>query len=407
MRSGPKPLSEAARPAQDGPVRTEPGGPVATPLPRPLLVLWETTKACPLHCRHCRATAVPMPSAGELTTAEAKGFLDGLRDEGDPAPVVVFSGGDCLQRPDLLELVEHARSRGARTALSPSVSPSLNDETMDRLAAAGVRQVSISLDGGRPETHDDARGEEGHFAATRDAIGRLAARGFNVQVNTTVMRRNALELARVAFLLETWGVRTWEVFFLVDVGRAAGWMELAPDELEDVCSFLADVAERGLVVRTVEGPFYRRVVEQRRQGRAEAPQRGALYATLSGELNALMAPATVTRLVRPPRTADGMGIVFVSHDGDVYPSGFLPRRVGSVRTDRLIDVYKSSPELRAIRERRFSGACGRCEYAEICGGSRARAYAAYGDFLAEDPACVRSDAWGHMTGRPPLPLLAG
>ncbi len=369
---------------------------------RPLLVLWETTKACPLNCRHCRATSVPGPEAGELSTEEAAAFIHSLGDAGDVRPTLVFSGGDCLQRVDLLDLLEQARSCGVRAALSPSVSASLSDETIDRLFALGVRQVSISLDGGTPDTHDDARGMDGHFEMTRRAVARLLDRGFHVQVNTTVMRRNALEMARNAFLLETWGVRIWEVFFLVDVGRAASWMELSPDELEDVCWFLADVADRGMVVRTVEGPFYRRVLEQRRTGTAEPTPRGALYAHLNGELSALMpkmvipASRPAARTVRPRNTSDGMGVVFVAHDGNVFPSGFLPLPVGNVKTERLLDVYRHSPELQAIRARKFSGACGRCEYVDRCGGSRARAFAAHGDYLAEDPSCVRSDSWAFL-----------
>ncbi len=177
----------------------------------------------------------------------------------------------------------------------------------------------------------------------------------------------------------------WEVFFLVQVGRGVSTAALSAAEHEDVCHFLYDASRHGFVVRTVEAPFFRRVVAARRAGQP-AP-RSTLYTRLSGELDDLLgAPG------RPPSahtapTRDGKGILFIAHDGEVYPAGFLPLSLGSIRDRPLRDIYTGDPVLRAIRQARFTGRCGRCEYADLCGGSRARAYAATGDPLGEDPAC--------------------
>ena len=186
---------------------------------RPMLVFWETTRACPLACRHCRASATIEPLPGELSTLEGHQLVSQVARFGRPYPILVLTGGDCLSRPDLFEFVEHAVSENIPVALAPSVSPQLAGSTVERIAASGVKAVSISLDGARPQTHDTIRGIPGHFAQTVAAIGALVAAGLTVQVNTTVMRATVEELADVAALLTGLGAHVWEVFFLVHVGR--------------------------------------------------------------------------------------------------------------------------------------------------------------------------------------------
>jgi radical SAM protein with 4Fe4S-binding SPASM domain len=229
------------------------------------------------------------------------------------------------------------------------------------------------------------RGIAGHFDMTVQAIRALVAAGLTVQVNTTVMSRNVAELPEIAALLAETGTHMWEVFFLVHVGRGVTAGAISPAAHEDVCHFLYDASRRGFLVRTVEAPFFRRVVAGRRAGRP-APE-SARYRRLSGRLDQLLGPA-----VRPPSahtapTRDGKGILFVAHDGEVYPAGFLPLGLGNIRSRPLHEIYRDDPLLRAIRAARFTGRCGRCEYADLCGGSRARAYAASGDPLGDDPAC--------------------
>ncbi|NLT54767.1 MAG: TIGR04053 family radical SAM/SPASM domain-containing protein [Actinomycetales bacterium] len=356
-----------------------------------MLVFWETTRACGLACRHCRASATPSALPGELTTAQGLALIEEVASFGKPSPVLVLTGGDCLLRPDLFELVERARSLGIPTALSPSVTPLLTPAAIERIAASGVRAVSISLDGATAATHDGVRGVAGHFEDTLQAIRRFVEAGLTVQINTTVMRVNVEELPDVAAILAETGAHIWEVFFLVHVGRGVATGALSPAEHEDVCHLLYDAAHHGFVVRTVEAPFFRRVVAQRRgdgDRPQDAPPETALYRRLRARLDEALGPPTARPAAHTAATRDGKGIVFVAHDGEVYPAGFLPLGLGRVTERSLRDIYVDDERFRALRAADFRGRCGRCEYADLCGGSRARAYAASGDLLGEDPACA-------------------
>lgn len=353
---------------------------------RPMLVFWETTRACLLACRHCRASATTQAPPGELSTEEGHALIEQVAGFGRPYPILVLTGGDCLLRPDLFHLVEHAVSLGIPVCLSPSVTSLLDAAMVAQIARSGVRAVSVSLDGCEAQTHDGVRGIAGHFEATVAAIGQLAASGVTVQVNTTVMEGNVDDLPGVAALVAHAGAHIWEVFFLVQVGRGAAARPVSPDVHEELCHFLYDASTHGFIVRTVEAPFFRRVVTRRRAG-APAPE-SALYHRLSAELVGLLGPGTGHPSAHTAPTRDGKGIVFIAHDGEVYPAGFLPLGLGSVRTRPLREIYRDDPLLKSIRAARFSGRCGRCEYADLCGGSRARAYAATGDPLGEDPACL-------------------
>jgi radical SAM protein len=350
-----------------------------------MLVFWETTRACLLACRHCRASAATEAPPGELPTAAGYRLIDQVAGFGRPYPILVLTGGDCLLRPDVLGLAGYAGSIGVPVCLSPSVTPLLSPEMISRIAACGVTAVSVSLDGARAATHDGIRGVPGHFRDTVAAIRGLAAAGLRVQVNTTVMACNVAELADIAALIADAGARMWEVFFLVAVGRGRTVGTLSPAGHGDVCEFLFDASRYGLVVRTVEAPFFRLTVLRRRNGGA-APD-SPLYAHLSGRLRELAGPPERPPSAHTAATRDGKGIIFVSATGDVYPAGFLPLRLGNVTEQPLRDIYAGSPLLRDIRAARFTGRCGSCEHADLCGGSRARAYAAGGDPLGEDPAC--------------------
>lgn len=356
---------------------------------RPMLVFWETTKACALSCRHCRATAVPDALPGELTTKEARLLLEQVAAFGRPSPILVMTGGDCLARPDLPDLTAYARDLGLIVALSPSVTPRLRPDTMRAYKELGVRSVSISLDGASPAVHDRIRGIPGHHELTMSAIRWLADMGFKVQVNTTVMRQNAHELADVAALLAESGVVIWEVFFLVGVGRGARLSALSAAENEDVCNFLYDASRHRLLVRTVEAPFFRRVLTARRADEESQPEPlTELGRQLSARLRHLLGPAQGRSLAQAAGTRDGMGVVFVGHDGAVLPSGFLPMPLGNVKETELAVIYRRHPLLRAIRRAEFHGRCGSCAHRQLCGGSRARAYAHLLDPLGEDPGCV-------------------
>lgn len=351
-----------------------------------MLVFWESTRACQLACRHCRASATEHGLPGELTTAEGRDLIDQVAGFGRPYPILVITGGDCLLRSDLFDLVEYATGLGIPVALSPSVTPTLTPQMIDRISASGVKAVSISLDGAVAATHEGVRGIPGHFEDTVQAIRALVAVGLTVQINTTVMRVNVEELADIAALVSHMGANIWEVFFLVQVGRGAATEAVSPQEHEDICHFLYDASHYGFIVRTVEAPFFRRVVARRKAGDL-APE-SDFYLALSGRLATLMGPAIKQPKAHTAATRDGKGIVFIAHDGDVYPAGFLPYSLGNVRLNPIAQIYQDDPLLRRIRAGDFTGRCGYCEYSDLCGGSRARAFAASRDPLGEDPACL-------------------
>ena len=358
---------------------------------RPLLVFWEMTKACDLSCFHCRASAQPEPDRDELSDAEGRALVDELASMGRPRPILILTGGDCLKRADIIDLVTYASECGVPVAVAPSVTAQLTDATLHALRQHGVKTVSLSLDGASAKTHDDVRGVPGHFNDTLKAVTSLKRCGFTVQINTTVMAPNLEELADIAVLMQELGVDIWEVFFLIATGRGTEVIASSPRENEDICNFLVDASRYGFTVRTVEAPFFRRVVAQRRDrvgGPAATGSTGSLYARLRDRLVSQLGEPNGPARTTTAATRDGKGIIFVAANGDVYPSGFLPVRLGNVRTQSLADIYRCNPLLRQIRNAAFKGTCGACEHAQLCGGSRARAFATTGDPLESDPGCL-------------------
>jgi radical SAM protein len=358
----------------------------------PLLLFWEMTRACPLSCIHCRASAISDPLPGELSTAEGHRLLDQVASFGEHPPTVIFTGGDPLRRRDLFDLLAYARDLGLRFGVSPAVSQGLTRDTLSRLADAGSSALSLSLDGSRPETHDAIRRQDGTFARTLQAAGEARDLGLRVQINTTVMAETVRELPEIFHVLRQLDLRTWELFFLIKVGRGAegDTHDLPPAGCESVANFLYDASRYGITVRTVEAPFLRRVLRMREE-RGEYWNE-PLYRTLRSDLTTREgAPSLPSGLARVG-TLDGDGILFVANDGTVYPGGLLPYTLGNVQDGDLPSIYRSHELLRQIRRRAFTGACGACSLREACGGSRARAYATTGDALASDPACVWASA---------------
>ena len=334
------------------------------------------------------------PHAGTWRVEQCGGarLIGQLAGFGPRSPVLVLTGGDVMGRPDLVDLASQARHRGLPVALAPSVTPRLSTAALLRLRSLGVASVSISLDGATAGTHEGVRGVPGHFSETLAALGHLRSLGFKVQVNTAVIRANVDELAAIASVVREARAASWEVFFLVRMGRGRDEQELSAQENEDVAHFLFEASRYGFAVRTVEGPWCRRVAAWRsRDGSATGLANfslGPVYGRLSSGLRELLGPPVSAPQMTTAGTRDGKGIFFVAHDGWAYPAGFLPIRLGNVRDEDPVDIYRDHPLLRAIRRAEFGGRCGRCEFKDTCGGSRARAFAATGDPLAEDPACA-------------------
>lgn len=360
---------------------------------RPFIVIWEATRACPLACLHCRAEAVTRRDPGELSTDEAVALMASVADFGRPAPLFVITGGDPFARPDLVELVRAGTRAGLPVAVSPSGTPTLTPANLAALHDAGARAVSLSLDGSTAEVHDAFRGVPGTFEATLDGWRAAREIGLRVQVNTTVHRGNLTDLPDIVGLVHELGAMTWSAFFLVPTGRGRELDWLSPDEVEDVLNFVYDAGAL-VPARTTEAHHFRRVVLQRQalaaQGAdpVEALRLGPLYRRLTEALRARLGEG-VQRARRPPMDVNaGRGFVFVSHTGEVHPSGFLPMSAGNVRERPLPALYRTSDLFTGLRDpRRLGGRCGRCEFAEVCGGSRSRAYAVTGDPYAEEPWC--------------------
>jgi len=341
----------------------------------PMIVYWELTNACGLACRHCRATAMPDPAPGELTTAQALALLDDITHfggPGEPLPHIVMTGGDPLRRPDLAELVEAATARGVGVSLAPAVTPLLTRERMEWMKTAGIQAISLSLDGSTAELHDGVRMVPGTFDATIAALDIAAEVGIPVQVNTLVTETTATDLPAVYELLSRHTLMQWSLFFLISIGRGSELTELSPGEAEKVLLWAQRVGrDAPFRVKTTEAMHYRRL------GPA-----ALLHAGKSRE------EVEAHPMSRAFGIRDGNGIVFVSNTGDVTPSGFLPLTVGNVKEASLVSLYRDDPLMRSLRDPdTFLGRCGHCEYHDWCGGSRARAYAWTGNALESDPLC--------------------
>lgn len=364
------------------------------PSDRPFIVIWEATRACPLACRHCRASAQPERNPFELSTAEAAALVDDVAGFGSPPPLFVITGGDPFQRPDLFELVQQAAAAGLPVAVSPSGTPTLTAAALEALHHAGARAVSLSVDASSAAAHDAFRQVDGVFDLTLAAWRAARDIGLRVQVNTTVGRHNVHDLPNIARLVSELGAMTWSAFLLVPTGRGAALEELTPGEVEDVLNWLYDV---GVVVptKTTEAHHFRRVVVQRRildnhgLDQASALLLGPLYDALVEQTAAIGLDANPHRRRRPPMDVNaGRGFVFVSHVGTVHPSGFLPVPAGNIRDQPLARIYRESELFTGLRDlSRLGGRCGRCEFVSICGGSRSRSYALTGDPFAEEPWC--------------------
>lgn len=370
---------------------------------RPFIVIWEVTRACQLVCTHCRADAIRSRNPFELTTDEGRKLLDDLASFGSPRPLVVLTGGDPFERPDLPELVAHGTGIGLSMALSPSVTDRLTRSVLVELHDAGAKAVSLSLDGATAESHDSFRGVEGVFDATLEAARTVRDVGLRLQINTTVTKGNVHELPRMLQHVLDLDAALWSVFFLIPTGRGKGLLPLTASEEEEVLHWLHDVSDL-VAVKTTEAPHYRRIAIQRAgvgpTGASELDDVfpvGPLRSGLRIETAELLSGRNPRRRrPRPPIDVNsGRGFAFVDHVGMVYPSGFLPTAVGSVRDLSFPEIYRDSELLQQLRDPdALGGRCGQCEFRAVCGGSRSHAYATTGDPLAEDPGCVYQPASG-------------
>ena len=336
----------------------------------PMVMFWEITRACALVCRHCRAQAQPKRNPLELTTEEGFRLLDRMAEFGN-RPIVIVTGGDPLMRRDAFDFISYGLEKGLVMSFSPATTALVRPATLKWLKEAGLSRLSFSLDGAYPETHDAFRGVEGAFQRTQECIADALEAGLSIQVNTTVTRYSLPEMAALAEIVQRSGAVLWDLFFLVPTGRALREDMISPEEHEQVFNWLYDLSQSSpLAVRTTLGQPYRRVMMQRQQAAGNQAASGSAGHTM-------------------PSTNDGKGVCFISHVGQVQPSGFLPISAGNVRTGHLGEIYRHAPVFQALRDTSLlKGKCGVCPFNEVCGGCRARAYAMTGDYLQSDPSCV-------------------
>jgi radical SAM protein len=312
----------------------------------------------------------------ELSTEEGKALINQIAQM--RVPVFVLTGGDPIKRPDLFELIDHARSRGVRIALTPSATPLLTKDIVMRLKETGLARLAVSMDGASAPTHDAFRGMTGSFARTLDTVRWANEIGLPVQINTTVSRRNIDEIDTIVALIERLHITLWSVFFLVPTGR--GKLNDLPnaDEFEQVFAKIYCLSKTARFdIKTTAAQHYRRFVLQQKATERKAGQPG------------VMPERTPDSIGRVPRGLnDGRGFVFISHVGEVFPSGFLPISGGNIRQQSLNRIYRESTLFQRLRDTsKLEGKCGACEFKDICGGSRARAYALTGNPHGEEPCC--------------------
>ena len=352
----------------------------------PFIVIWELTRACQLKCLHCRADAQYTRDPRELSFKEGKNLIDQIYDMNNP--ILVFTGGDPLMREDIFDIAKYAVEKGVRVSMTPSATPNVTKEAIQKAKEVGLSRWAFSIDGPTAEIHDHFRGTAGSYDLTMERIKYLHELEIPIQINTVISRYNVKYLNEMAKMVEELNCVLWSVFFLVPTGRGQVSDMISPVEHEKVLRWLYDLSKRvSFDIKTTEAMHYRRVVIQQKMREAKAQTNEIDYLSALTEKGLT---GSIDGLGRAPKGVnDGNGFVFISHIGDVYPSGLLPVKAGNVRETSLAEIYRESPIFKALRNPdEFKGKCGVCEFRFVCGGSRSRAYAMTGDYLESEPFCV-------------------
>ncbi|SRR5581483_6687539 len=364
----------------------------------PFVTIWEMTRACDLACVHCRAAAQSRRSNFELSTEEGFHLIDDIARLNPK--VFVITGGDPLKRDDLYATIEYAKNAGLEPSVTPSATPLLTPEAIAKMKQSGVTRLAISLDHYNRQDHDEFRRVPGSFDLTIRAIEAARDNDIPVQINSTVSKRTAADMPKLADLLAKYpNIVMWSVFFLVPTGRAKSGDMILPEEVETLFGDLYAISKRvPFNVRTTEAMHYRRyVLQQMMEARGKStdelidPATGLIDASTmfmhSRPIGVQMQTGAITR--SPKGVNEAKGFVFISHIGDVYPSGFLPLKAGNVKKESLVDIYRTSDVFMRLRDSaNLKGKCGVCEYRELCGGSRSRAWSLTGDAFQSDPTCT-------------------
>ncbi len=346
----------------------------------PFTIAWEVSRACAYACVHCRADAIHQRDPNELTTEEAKKLIDDLAGFG--SPILIFTGGDPMMRPDLAELIRYANEKGLRCSLTPTATALPTKKRLEEVRNAGIRRIALSLDAPHADVHDDFRKVKGSWQRTMDILHRAQEVGVSVQVNTTVAKHNIDILEDMVPFIEEVKAVQWSVFFLVPTGRAMIEQMVSAEEHERTFNWLYELSQKApFDIKATAAQMYRRVAIERKR----AEQGGDKPVTFQSA-----GFQYEDGLHRPKKGVnDGNGFMFISHIGEIQPSGFLPLTAGMVREDNIVDVYRNHEIFKNLRDySKLKGVCRECEFREVCGGQRGRAYGVTGDYMESDPACV-------------------
>lgn len=373
---GPMPHQQTPKPLEghpDGRAGGHPGTARTLPDGSPpcRLIAWEVTRSCNLACKHCRAEAHMEPYPGEFSTEEAKALIDTFPEVGEP--IIIFTGGEPLLRPDIFELVRYAGAKGLRCVMAPN-GTLVTADTARRMKEAGIQRVSISIDGPDALSHDAFRGVDGAFAASMRGVEHLKAAGLPFQINTTVTRGNLGQFREIYTLAESLGAAAWHIFLLVPTGRGAnlGREMITALEYEEVLNWFYDFRKTtAMQLKATCAPHYHRILRQR------AREEGVPVTFETFGLDAVSRGCL-----------GGTGFCFISHTGQVQPCGYLELDCGQVRETPFPEIWKKSRQFLELRDQKmYRGKCGVCEFHRVCAGCRARAMTMNGHYLAEEPLC--------------------
>lgn len=348
----------------------------------PFIVIWEVTQACDLACKHCRASAKRFSNMYELDFKQGKKLLKDISGFGKP--LFIITGGDPAKRNDIFKIIESASEFGLRTAMTPSATPLITMEFIGNCKKSGLQRFAVSLDGSNPEIHDSFRGTAGSYNKTMEIIKWSNELEIGLQINTTVTKFNIDDIEKIVQLISGLNIVMWSVFFLVPVGRGKIKDEVTAEEYENIFNRLYDLSQNvKFDIKTTAAPHYRRVIMQRK-----AKENAGIYNDFyTSGFGIHFEKDNIGRSMQGVN--EGKGFVFISHTGEIYPSGFLPVSAGNVKTDDIADIYRNHVIFKTIRNYDLlKGKCGVCEFKKFCGGSRARAYGVTGDYMESEPYCA-------------------
>ena len=335
------------------------------------LVAWETTRNCNLTCVHCRASATKGPYPGELDTQAAFRLLDQIALVGEP--IVILTGGEPLLRPDIFDIAKYGTDKGLRMVMAPN-GTLITEANAGQMADSGIKRISISIDVATKESHDSFRGVKGAFEGALNGIKLAKEAGVEFQINTTITKTNLDQIPKIQDLAIKLGAVAHHIFLLVPTGRGKYIVdqEITADEYENTLNWFYDQREKTpLQLKATCAPHYYRILRQRakKENKSVTFKSHGLDAVTRGCLG-------------------GTGFCFISNTGIVQPCGFLDLNCGDVTKTSFAEIWNNSDIFLALRNfDNLKGKCGACEYKKVCGGCRARAYEATGDFLAEEPLC--------------------